>query len=254
MKQENMIYIVGNKFKAFTKNAGVYTFSDFIKTVCNSNGLIENSTLCLGQGLNDEEIDIIKSLAIHKNGGYITKAFLKRASKEITHKHKEKNILISDPIVLNKDKAYSAELYIDDDCDEMNDHLTGQHVQGMVLIEAARQMMIAVAEKYILKENEKNNLYCALLSMSSKFHQFVFPIETTIVHKMGGFMARANGVYSGCTETEFYQNGKLVSSISITSIFSNNKYMTEKEASLALSTIETHKEFASQEYFLEQSA
>ncbi|MBD2810814.1 hypothetical protein ID853_07945 [Xenorhabdus sp. Vera] len=68
----------------------------------------------------------------------------------ITHKHKRKNVLISKTIKTG-DTSYQCHLLIDDDCAEMADHVTGQHIQGMVLLEACRQMINSVSERFLIK-------------------------------------------------------------------------------------------------------
>lgn len=62
------------------------------------------------------------------------------------------------------------------------DHQTGQHIQGMVLIEAARQAIIATSEKYLLKESEINlsDKYFTLTSLNVNFSSFVFPLPVDV--------------------------------------------------------------------------
>ncbi|MDP1217553.1 AfsA-related hotdog domain-containing protein, partial [Klebsiella pneumoniae] len=67
------------------------------------------------------------------------------------HKRKKANILITSPEKRDEDN-YCARLILQDASELLCDHQTGQHIQGMVLIEAARQTIIATSEKFLLAE------------------------------------------------------------------------------------------------------
>src|SRR5690625_2275198 len=64
-----------------------------------------------------------------------------RASSALSHKHNPKNTLVSMPRQVTAD-TFELHLMIDEDCELMNDHLSGQHVQGMVLIERSEERRV----------------------------------------------------------------------------------------------------------------
>ena len=75
----------------------------------------------------------------------------------------------------------------------MSDHQTGEHVQGAVLIEAARQMFMACATTYELSPEASakiGDMQFALNEMRVVFHNFVFPIETRIELQFDGAEVR----------------------------------------------------------------
>jgi hypothetical protein len=46
------------------------------------------------------------------------------------------------------ESCFEADVLVDDAGEHMSDHVSGQHLPGMVLIEAARQMILAVTEEF----------------------------------------------------------------------------------------------------------
>ncbi|MFZ2315069.1 MAG: AfsA-related hotdog domain-containing protein [Gammaproteobacteria bacterium] len=240
MKENEILYIVGDKFESFAHHKCVFTFSKFIKFICNDKSKFNCDFVMLGQGLNEEEKNILKSLAVNAGVTCIQESFSPLASSNISHKCKIENIMISDPSCAESNDLYKSHLYLNDDCAEMSDHVTGQHIQGMVFTEAARQMMLAVAEKYILNENDKENSYCALLKVNSQFYQFGFPIATEILHKVNELECNKTGRYKAKTTTEFIQNGKVIAMVDIDYIFNDKNILSKKEVDMAESALNEH--------------
>jgi hypothetical protein len=241
MFNRKVIYVVGNKFENFSKHEGVFTFSDFVNLVCNNKNGVKCHLLVLGQGLTEEEKNILKAIVVHSDIGYIQEATKPLASRAISHKHKIENIMISNPERVDYDDVFVSHLYLNDDCAEMSDHTTGQHIQGMVFTEAARQMMLAVAEKFILKDNEKFNSYCALIKVSSQFYQFGFPIETRVVHEVEMLSNEKPGRYKASTTTSFLQNDKIIATVDIDYLYNNKKVLEEREALMAATVLEENR-------------
>src|SRR3546814_4023102 len=65
----------------------------------------------------------------------------------------------------------------------MLDHLTGQHIQGMVLTEACRQMFLAVTEKYFLQDYRAKKRYFVIDTMTMRYNAFAFPLPAQITYK-----------------------------------------------------------------------
>src|SRR3546814_8567164 len=66
----------------------------------------------------------------------------------------------------------------------MLDHLTGQHIQGMVLTEACRQMFLAVTEKYFLQDYRAKKRYFVIDTMTMRYNAFAFPLPAQITYKV----------------------------------------------------------------------
>jgi hypothetical protein len=85
--------------------------------------------------------------------------------------------MISIPERVGEDR-YHACLVVDDRCAEMSDHTTGQHLQGMLLMEAARQMSLAVTEHYFLQHKPGSSSFFVINRFDVEFLRFAFPVRT----------------------------------------------------------------------------
>ena len=155
------------------------------------------------------EREMLKSLEQENKLGAIINRHYQLSPQSLSHKVKTHNTMISEPLVGRPGHEYVSYLMLDDDCAEMSDHNTGFHIQGMVLTEAARQMMLAVGEKYLLDKTLKGQAYFALRKVNSEFFHFAFPIEMKIVHhvlrkKVKGTTHLVN------PRTEFVQNNQVI--------------------------------------------
>lgn len=101
------------------------------------------------------------------------------ACARLTHKREQRNRMISEPTRV-ADNSYVAALLVDERCAEMEDHLTGMHLQGMLIIEAVRQMLLAVTEKYHLQEQLRGRCRFSTESLSITYLEFLFPLPTTL--------------------------------------------------------------------------
>ena len=227
-------YVIGDKFHAYANSVNVFTFTQFIR--CGMKKLAAEGQVewVIGQGLSTNEIELINLICARVN---ITMAHNRSpvlASSALTHKVKEKNIMITEPgHVAGEEYLYCSQLVLNDDCAEMSDHVSGQHIQGMVLIEAARQMMLAVAEKYVVKEQERGELYCALLKVNTEFKQFSFPLEIDISHRIETLDDALPRRYSVSTVTDFIQNEKVIAQIRIDYLIKDRAQLLQKEAQMA---------------------
>lgn len=229
---KKLIYIVGDKFNNFGMFDNVYSFSEFIDELFKNKSKKDFDKILLGQGLSIQEKKILSIISC-KNGLHCLEDIQLDIAKSITtHKHNSANIMIAEP-TKHQEYTYLSKLYIDDSCAEMSDHTTGYHIQGMVLMEAARQMMLSVAENFILAEEERGNSYCALLRVSSQYFQFGFPIETKIIHTIDEIINTKPGRYKAKTHTDFIQNGQIITTVEIDYLFNNKEIMYQKEQLMA---------------------
>ncbi|WP_080922005.1 MULTISPECIES: AfsA-related hotdog domain-containing protein [Pseudomonas] len=142
----------------------------------------EKLTLHVGQGVTDEQLNTLYGFkeALAPTLNILPVEHPPRASSSATHKLKSHNIAISAPWE-NGNGTYSASLMIDDANAELSDHLTGQHVSGMMVIEAARQMTIAVAEAYYVTPAAKGKVNFVTNKMDVTYRDFLLPIHTEIL-------------------------------------------------------------------------
>jgi acyl-CoA thioesterase FadM len=101
-----------------------------------------------------------------------------RATQRLAHKKRPQNIVISTPrrISIN---AFEMDLCFSSQNEFFLDHMTGMHIQGMVLMEAARQAFMAVTEEFFLV-SETQDYYFVIKRMDACYTNFVFPFEAKL--------------------------------------------------------------------------
>lgn len=184
------IFVVGNKFRDFCRNDGVITIGELGEMARTSafDRLAPGSRLVAGQGVRDAELLSICDLARHSLAArgidiqpMLTRSV--RASRLQTHKHHIHNSIISQPVRVG-DNCFEAALLLDERSELMADHQTGQHIQGMILIEAARQLFLAVTEEYFIGQTVHDRYYFVINSVEVKFTGFVFPLGATLRYEI----------------------------------------------------------------------
>ena len=171
----------------------------------------------LGQGISEDQ-----SAIFEEKLSYFDEH--ERCPGHLTHKVKYQNTLISDPKKIDED-YYRSLLMIDEDCAELSDHVTGKHIQFMVLIEAARQMVNAVTEKYY---SDRSKIFLAK-NIGVQFSNFVYPFKTEMNYKVLDKKIKIGGNREMSVEIEFVQWGKSVSKFNMTFTILSRDFVTELE-------------------------
>ncbi len=177
------VTIIGDLFECASDNVGVFTESEFRRLVL-SGQLGVPSRVRFGQGVSLASARTLSRAAVDELKLCPTKVLIptyfgKKARKEIVHKRQDSNVIITAP-EWNEKGFYSAWLYIDGVTELMSDHLTGRHLQGIVLLEAARQLSIAIGALNKPRTQPANEVSVVVSEWKCKFHQFVYPFECRI--------------------------------------------------------------------------
>lgn len=241
METKTML-VVGNVFSDFAEmHEIVITIDTFFKTL--EIGLVDHVHLRIGQGISNAELtEMVQAIATSKHKDKFifneTKLLAYQDDAEHqrkVHKHYSSNVMISPPVNLGA-SCFTSELHLQSDCEELSDHTTGQHIQGMILVEAARQMMLSVSENFLLTEEIKGNAYFVLHNVNIVFKNFMFPadaeirfIASNIKHKKGGSM-HAESI------TTFFQNDIEMAEVSIDFTAYDQNYISTKENAMADAT------------------
>ncbi|MDP5211014.1 AfsA-related hotdog domain-containing protein [Microbulbifer sp. 2205BS26-8] len=236
------LIIVGNRFKAFAQsNFHVITVNE-LKDMAQQD-FIGSYDIHLGQGVSSSEFLDIQEIVNQKSRSLnllIPNDIQDLACDENqsrVHKHNKDNIMISAPVRKNENN-YCSKFYIQDGSAELSDHMTGQHIQGMALIEAARQMMLSVSEEFLLDDKYKYKSYFVLNEIHVAFKQFVFPVECQLDYEICDYSKNKNGTIKGTGISRFHQNGQLVTQISIQFTAYQETFIQHRESELARVAIE----------------
>lgn len=175
-----VVHLVGDKFKRFRNaNKCVVALSDFYREISENLG-DSPLTVVVGQGIDRDRFwRLYRRL---EQTGLSSKVRFwglthEPIDKGPVHKQRAENVMISRPRRMSK-REFEIPICVDERCAEMSDHLTGQHVQGMVLMEAARQSFLAVTELFFAKSDSE--YYFVIQEMNMQYGTFTFPLPATI--------------------------------------------------------------------------
>lgn len=205
--------IVGDCFATCCLIDNVDTVSGFAKKIrAVASGMIAPDELpgevIWGQGVGEHERTYISRLASGLDESVAPKfigQIATPATRGHVHKRAPQNVLISVPEREN-DQRFVSDLIIDSRNELLIDHVTGQHVQGMVLVEACRQMFLAVTEEHFLGEKAPAETYFVIKSMGVEFKSFVFPVGAQVVFSLGRLTHKEGGRLAADAAISIWQN------------------------------------------------
>lgn len=236
MKSETLI-IVADKFADFAQSKKAVTLSHIRAMLALPEHIIPGPVrLLAGQGLSDaehealvEDIDRQDPNGIRWDASEL-RSIPVRAQGCLSHKKQACNTLIGVPVQVSED-TFVMDIRIDSDCEIMGDHQTGQHVQGMVLVEAARQAFLAVTEVFFLGSQD-GKTYFVINSMTTEFSGFVFPLPAQISYRvLEADINERRQKFS--VEMDVVQGGQVRTRIACSFAVFPHDVLAEKEAALA---------------------
>lgn len=204
------ILVVGEKFAALANGRSVETVPQLLTWPAGR--LAAARRIVVGQGVGPQGVASIRQAIARAARGrepLLEEHVSRRADRALVHKRCPHNVMITPPEPSAPD-AFTAQLVIDDRCAELADHTTGVHVQGMVLIEAARQMFIAVSAALCARAGfESSGALHVLREVQASFSGYVYPLPITAHLAIGvnRHFARAGLLVSAVT-VRFEQGGQ----------------------------------------------
>lgn len=229
--------VVGDAFAGFCRDKLALTVSQLEALLKLPPEVIPGrKRLILGQGVNEQECRSILG-QLHETPGLKARfdasdleALVGRAPSALSHKRKPVNTLISAPRQVAPGH-YVLRLMVDERSELMNDHQTGQHVQGMILIEAMRQSFLAVTEAFHPFPGSVDT-YFVINSMDITFEKFVFPIPAEIEYRTLQADTQAQRARHQA-EVRIIQCDQVCATAQLKFAVYPNQVISEKEAELA---------------------
>lgn len=178
-----VFYVVGDKFAEFADNNVILNISDALQ----QSKTIAHIAKCLvvGQGVDAEETKLLQEkLRIFNTvrSVPVLHRFNEKIKKELVDKLDDKNVLITHP----EQKAplhFSSHLVLDKHCSAITDHTASEHIQGALLIEAARQLFMASVRTYDVAPAfaaDPEEIRFTLSALQVRFDNFVFPLAAQL--------------------------------------------------------------------------
>jgi hypothetical protein len=150
------VCLVGDQFAQFATHQSVRTVSGFVAEV--RAGCFDNlrGPLSISWG---EEPAVV--------------------SRSRTHKQREANAVLAG-LRSTGDDTYRASLRLHPENEFLLDHQSGEHLQGMVVIEAFRQMFISVCEQFVAVRWPDRRYSYIWHGMDLRFQNFLFPVQADV--------------------------------------------------------------------------
>jgi hypothetical protein len=224
----NIIYVIGDVFENFKAVDGAVHYSEWANSI-REQGHDYAAIACPGQGLTFEQQSYIETI----NAQYVDmheswRGGEKLATSKQTHKSRRENIVISVPEEISKN-TYRADLLLHANNEFLLDHTTGYHIQGMVFLEATRQMASAVTDMI----RQAIGKYYVMHDIHAEYHNFAFPIETQVVLTIVENRFNDEDEETFVIQVEFLQNGKKVVATGGSFTATDKQTITQKEQRLA---------------------
>ncbi|MFI7386445.1 AfsA-related hotdog domain-containing protein [Streptomyces sp. NPDC049813] len=182
------LLLVGDRFAGFTAQDGVQTVTQLIDGL--RQGRYDHGhgpiRIRAGQGVTAEDHRAVRDAFVRRGRAgdldfpYAEPALANRGE---AHKHRAANTLVAD-LRRADELTFTAALRLHDDNEILLDHQTGEHVQGMVAVEAARQMFLAVSERYFASRHPQRRYSYVIESMHTDFENFLFPLDATVEYRL----------------------------------------------------------------------
>lgn len=183
---QNVIVVVGNIFETFATNVGAITVRQLSRLLSDGRAseLPDNTVFLPGQGLQDADAEHLMQqmewMKLDRRFDLrLRKDLPQRTNGAYTHKRKPENSILSVPQLVGDD-VYEMDLMVDERSELMSDHQTGQHIQGMIVVEAARQAFLAVTERFFIDHKNGVRYYFIINAMNTQYINFLFPLPATI--------------------------------------------------------------------------
>jgi hypothetical protein len=223
---KRVITVVGDAYSEFAIHTGVLSASSLVRELREEDQVWRgDECVIVGQGISDSAMGELRR-ALDERG--ITDVIwpAPRASLSLTHKSSSAYVLITDPKRMGE-RTYEFDCVLGSEVDRLSDHVTGQHVSAMLLMEAARQAIIATVElEYTPPQGES---YSFLVEQyGASFTNYAFPVPTTIRSQLFE-VERKDRRIALTSVTQFYQTGLLVSEMRMSGAIFQRKFLQAVE-------------------------
>jgi hypothetical protein len=238
-----LCFIVSDYYAEFAKsNRGVYTYTQFVSLLERKSPELNHKDFLIGQGMSEQtRVRLAARVRAVAPELRLIDDFPPLVDKQLVHKHKEENVIITRPVLVDHLK-YSAQVVLNDQCAELRDHQTGQHIQGLVLMEAARQLVTASSDMILLKKGIKPG--GALRALQGEYHHYAFPLRIDMECTFNKEPAFATTGVTVEAIVNHYQLNKLLSSLCFQMIFVDPKLMHYVELGKAEETLKNFRSIA----------
>jgi hypothetical protein len=201
MEDTKRVIVVGDQYDLFARNGSVIRASELRAKLARGWAPDDPSELLLGQGLDPADRELFLRLKSEETSSI--------APLKLTHKRDLGHVMVTVPVPLGNGR-YQCELVVSDLNDRLGDHVTGQHLGGMLLIEAARQASIAAVEC----EFANRHYGMAWSKVNVAFLGYAFPLPTSMMVQLTELPAEGRSAQVALSvQAELSQAGRPICSL-----------------------------------------
>ncbi|GLW68382.1 A-factor biosynthesis protein AfsA [Kitasatospora phosalacinea] len=178
------LVLVGDRFAPFAAHGGVTTVGAFLAAVRAGryDGPGGPVVVRVGQGVDERDLALVHSAAGRSASGRVQvephPGGVLPQVREV-HKRVSQNVLVAD-VRQVAEHVFRAALRLHNDNELLLDHQGSRHVQGMVAVEAARQLFLTVSERYYAVHRPELRYSYLLTQLSTRFESPLFPVDATV--------------------------------------------------------------------------
>jgi hypothetical protein len=206
----NVIYVVGNNLASSAGADDIVSISQLVEQVVHGRLGGREVAVVLGQGIGKHDLDYLHHVVKVNDAVNITihgEFVAELVGRAATHKSRTENVLIGD-LRQTSEGVFSARLCVSDTNEMVLDHGSSDHLSGMVLMEAGRQMSLAVAETYFIPAGPQRQRF-VIHSWRTDFRRFLVPLEAEMILKLGTRESGRSGSLRFSVRCEVVQAGRV---------------------------------------------
>jgi len=250
----SIFVVVADDFKEFSQTCGALAFSEACERL-RAGQFTADDIFVPGQGLSGNEKVSLEATA-YLSGTTRSLALWRdwdtpvSAPHAITHKRRPENTLISTP-AKETPNLYRSHLIVSAQNELLRDHVTGQHIQGMVLVEACRQMFIAVSELSHMGCAGDRRTYVVFNELSAKFLAFTFPVPAYVEYLLLDQNEARTDRTGISAELSVWQNGVKTTEVHVAYTLFEPAKLQPKEIAKGIAAVRGHAEIVAKSFEIE---
>ncbi|WP_278261703.1 AfsA-related hotdog domain-containing protein [Nocardia sp. AG03] len=237
--------VVGDRFLGISADDRVHTVSGLV-ALLRGGRLPASQELAvhLGQGVTRHDLDYLEHVAaVHAPHlrVRVVGEIAEPARRHHVHKYQHSNVLLAG-LSRTEENVFQADLRLDGDNELLLDHQTGEHVQGIVVIEAVRQLFLAAFELEYGVRRPQEHFYIVWNNVDLRFTSFLFPLPATLHARLTPVSVDDPGKLQFRIETEVHQFGKPVADARIEFTALPNERIAQIERAKAAKAVDAYLE------------
>ncbi|MFD6216617.1 AfsA-related hotdog domain-containing protein [Nocardia salmonicida] len=234
--------VVADRFLGITADERVHTVSGLVALLRSGRLVEQELAVHLGQGITRHDLDYIEHVAaVHAPQARVrvVGAIAEPARRHHVHKYQHSNVLLAD-LRRTEENVFQADLRLDSDNELLLHHQTGEHVQGIVVIEAVRQLFLAAFELEYGVRRPQEHFYIVWNNVDLQFTSFLFPLPATLHAELTPVSVDDPGKLQFVIETEVRQFDKSVARSRIEFTALPNDRIAQIERAKAAKAVTAH--------------